>query len=176
MEIFPSVSDLLDLRAVNATWHLGPCAEVRVGEHVTRYVRRGSGPSIVLLGADAEANPVWGPLAESLAGGHRLVIPQPPPEGVDSSTWLRGFIEGIGLSSFALIAGSTLSDAALDLAAVDDSTVRKLVLIANAGSPIGYSGLRTLWVPPDWVPANAAKRIEAFLELTTDDQRPMTNH
>ena len=56
------MSDLLSLCTSNATWHSGPCAEVRVGEHVTRYVRRGSGPSVVLIGADAKANPVWGPL------------------------------------------------------------------------------------------------------------------
>ena len=86
-----------------------------VGQHVTRYVRRGSGPSIVLLGAQAETNPVWAPLVEALASNYRLVIPQPPSDEVDASTWLRGFVEGLGLSSFVLIAGGSLTAAAFEL-------------------------------------------------------------
>src|SRR4029079_9037773 len=103
-----------DLRTVVATWNVGPCAEVRVGEHVTRYVRRGSGPTVVLLGAEAESNSVWAPLAESLAGSNRLVIPKPPPDGVDAGAWLRGFVEGLGLTSVVLVAGGMLARASLE--------------------------------------------------------------
>jgi hypothetical protein len=158
------VSELLDLRAVNATWHTGPCAEVRVGEHVTRYVRRGSGPSVVLLGADTDANPLWSPLLESVAATHRVIIPQLPPDGVDQSTWLREFIEGLGLSAVVLIAGSALCEAALDLAAVDDFTVRKLVLLPGDAGSVGYSGARALWVQPEWSQANAMQQVRNFLD------------
>ena len=157
------MSELLDLRTVNATWHLGPCAEVRVGEHVTRYVRRGSGPSVVLLGVDAEANPVWEPLAESLARNHRLVIPQPPAHAIDASTWLRGFIEGLGATSLIIIAGSALSAAALDLAAGDELTVRKLVLMADDATAIGSSTSRILWLSPESSPTDSLRQIEEFL-------------
>jgi hypothetical protein len=158
------VSELLDLRTVNATWHAGPCAEVRVGEHVTRYVRRGSGPSVVLLGADAEANPLWAPLLESVAASHRVVIPQLPPDGVDQSTWLREFIEGLGLSAVVLIAGPRVSEAALDLAAVDDFTVRKLVLLPDDATSASYSGARALWIEPEWSEADALQRVLNFLD------------
>ena len=157
------MSDLLDLCTVNATWNRGPCAEVRVGEHVTRYVRRGTGPSVVLLGADAESNPVWSPLVESLSTSHRLVVPQMPPECVDSSEWLRGFIEGIGLTSVVMIAGGALADAALELATTDDFTVRRLVLLPSAASAIGVSDPRVLWVSPDWPTSDSLKRIEEFV-------------
>jgi hypothetical protein len=156
------VSDLLDLCTLNATWNRGPCAEVRVGEHVTRYVRRGTGPSVVLLGADAEANPIWSPLVESLSTSHRLVVPQMPLECVDSSEWLRGFIEGIGLTSVVMIAGGALADAALELATADDFTVRKLVLVPNDGA-IGQASDRLLWVSPDWPTADSVRRIEEFV-------------
>lgn len=162
------MSELLDLRAVNATWHLGPCAEVRVGEHVTRYVRRGSGPSVVLLGADADANPLWSPLVETVAANHRVVIPQLPPEGVDQSTWLHGFIEGLGLSAVVVIAGPALCEAALDLAAVDDFTVRKLVLLPEDSAAVGYSGARALWVQPEWSQADSLQRVRNFLD--TEEQ------
>ena len=154
------MSDLLDLRTVVATWNIGPCAEVRVGEHVTRYVRRGNGPSVVLLGADVETDSVWGPLVESLAGRYRLVIPQPPPNGVDSTVWLRGFVEGLGLTSVVLIAGGTLADAALDLATADDLTVRKLVLITSRDQATSASSERILRVAPG----------SAFDSITTVDE------
>lgn len=153
------MSELLDLRSVNATWHLGPCAEVRVGEHVTRYVRRGSGPSVVLLGADAEANPMWEVVVGSLAGNHRLVIPQPPPDDADASSWLRGFVEGLGVSSCVLVAGGSLTDAALELATADDLTVRKLVLLGASATPSN----RVLVIKPDLAPDDAKSLVREFL-------------
>jgi len=153
------VSDLLDLRSVNATWHLGPCAEVRVGEHVTRYVRRGSGPSAVLLAADTESNPMWEVVLGSLAGSHRLVIPQPPPDDADAGTWLRGFVEGLGMSSCVVIAGGALADAALELTLGDDLTVRKLVLV----DPALVANDRVFVVPPGSAPDDVKKSLEEFL-------------
>ena len=158
------MSDLLDLRIVNEAWHLGPCAEVRVGDHVTRYVRRGTGPSVVLVGADVDTNPVWRPLVERLESGHRIVVPQPPPANADVTAWLRGFIEGLGLTSVVLIAGNGSSAAALELATADDFLVRRLVLMPNAGAPIGdASPERMLWVKPDDSPTHSLQRIEEFI-------------
>ena len=157
------MSELLDLRTVNATWKAGPCAEVRVGEHVTRYVRRGSGPCVILLGADADTTPVWSSLVESLSGTHRLVVPQRPPQCVDSAGWLRGFIEGTGLTSVAIIAGGDLVDAALELAATDDFAVRKLVVMADATAPVDEPNSRVLRVSRSWDPDEALRRVSEFL-------------
>jgi pimeloyl-ACP methyl ester carboxylesterase len=164
MANFHPVSDLLSLCSPNATWNLGPCAEVRVGDHVTRYVRRGSGPSVVLVGADATANPVWKPLVERLATGRRIVVPQPPPKGVDVATWLRGFIEGLGLSDVVLVAGDGISNAALELAATDDFLVRKLVLMPTDGdSVVDATPGRTLWVKPGAAVEDSLRQIEEFI-------------
>ena len=157
------MSDLLDLRTVNEAWHAGPCAEVRVGEHVTRYVRRGSGPSVVLLGAESESSPVWKSLVEWLGSSYRITVPQAPSDGTDASEWLRGFIEGLGLSGFVLVAGAEFRAAALDLGAADDLTVHKLVLLPDQRSPVGQSSSRILWILPEWTPAEALRRIETFL-------------
>jgi len=161
------VSNLLDLCTTNSTTSLGPCAEVRVGEHVTRYVRRGSGPAVVVVGADTHASPVWTPLVEWLATSHRVFVPEPPPTAdADVSVWLRGFIEGIGISSIVLIAGDAAFSAALDLATTDDFTVRRLILLtttSNGGQPASD---RTLWILPEWSPADSLRRTEAFLGET----------
>ena len=128
------MSTLLPLFVLNATWNDGPCAEVRVGEHVIRYVRRGAGPSIVVVSDPGDSHAMWSRLVESLAPSHRIFLTQPPPAGVDVTSWLRGFIEGIGLASIILIAGGASGAAAREVAAVDDFTVRKLILLPVDGS------------------------------------------
>ena len=158
------MSDLLSLCTRNATWHLAPCAEVRVGDHVTRYVRRGTGPSVVLVGADAEANPVWVPLVERLETGHRIVVPQPPPANADIAAWLREFIEGLGLSSVVLIAGNGSSAAALELATSDDFLIRKLVVMPDTNDAVSMEATaRTLIVKPGAPPESALRAIEEFI-------------
>ena len=161
--ILVPVSNLLDLRTINATWHLGPFAEVRVGGHVTRYVRRGTGPAVVLLAADIETNPIWEPLVESLTPGHRLFIPEPLPAGTHSLVCLRGFVEGIGLSGIGLVAGGASAASALELATGDDFTVQKLVLLTSDGVSSSRSDERVLQVRPEWSPAKSVERISAFL-------------
>jgi hypothetical protein len=104
-----------------------------VGDHAIRYVRRGSGPSIVVVSDVGDSHPMWHRLIESLAPTHRIFVTQPPPTGVDLTSWLRGFIEGIGLASIILIAGGAASAAAMEVAAADDFTVRKLILLPVDG-------------------------------------------
>ena len=168
------MSDLLDYCATTATWASGKCAEVRVGDHVTRYVRRGTGSPVVVVGANADRNGVWAPLVDALAGSHRLVIPQLPLSEPDIASWLRSFIEGIGLSSVALIAGDNAHGPALSLAAGDDFTVRKLVLVEDGESNDGNGTsldseastsdpLRTLRVPTTWQPGEAVERVQRFI-------------
>jgi hypothetical protein len=160
------VSDLLDLRTLHATWDVGPHAEVRVGEHVTRYVRRGTGPSVVLVGADANTNPVVLPLITKLAPNYRLIVPQTPTAD-DLASWLRGFIEGLGLAEIALIAGDAPVAAAAELAATDDFTIRKLVVLPHTSPQPDSNGKdgsdRILWVDTAWTPDEAVARIATFI-------------
>jgi hypothetical protein len=138
------VSDLLNLFVPNATWRDGPCAEVRVGDHVIRYVRRGTGSSIVVVGGDSDASPGWRQLIQNLAASHRVIVTQPPPTDANVSSWLRGFIEGVGLTSVILIAGGAIAEAATDIASADDFTVRKLILLPVDGSTAIDESLRRI--------------------------------
>jgi hypothetical protein len=160
------VSDLLDLCTSNATGQVGPYAEVRVGEHVTRYVRRGTGPSIVLVGTDANTNPVVLPLITKLAPNHRLIVPQ-TPSADDLAGWLRGFIEGIGLADIAVVMSGVPAAAASELAATDDFTIRKLVVLPpsspRASSNGKHSSDRILWVDAAWTADDAVARIASFI-------------
>jgi hypothetical protein len=157
------VSELLDPRTINATWHVGPFAEVRVGDHVTRYVRRGTGPSVLLLLGDTEANPLWSSLIETLIAGHRVIIPQRAPDSEHSAVCLRGFIEGIGACDLDMIAGGSAIGAALEVASSDEFTVRKLILLTTASSTPEPSSERILWIPGDQSTDASMQRIEEFL-------------
>ena len=106
---------------------------------------------------------MWKSLVEWLGSNYRITVPRAPSDGADASEWLRGFIEGLGLSAFTLFAGAELRAAALDLATADDLTVHKLVLLPDVNSPMGQSSSRVLWIPPVWSPAEALRRIETFL-------------
>jgi hypothetical protein len=171
------VSDLLDICAATANWHQGRCAEVRVGDHVTRYVRRGTGtPPVIMLGPNARREPIWAPLVDALAASHRIVVPQPPDAETEYVGWLRGFIEGIGLSSVVLIAGGQSRPHALDLAAVDEFTVRKLVLVPSDDDDSGeqhelaerirdVGSDRGLSVERGWSQADAVARITRFIAV-----------
>lgn len=160
------MSDLLDLCTSNATWQVGPFAEVRVGDHVTRYVRRGTGPSVVLVGTDANTNPVVLPLITKLAPHHRLIVPETPAAD-DLANWLRGFIEGIGLAHIAVITGDVPAAAAAELATTDDFTIRKLVVLKQSSTQPSSNGAhssdRILWTDPEWAPDDAATRIASFI-------------
>jgi hypothetical protein len=80
--------------------------------------------------------------------------------------WLRGFIEGIGVSSIVLIAGDAAFSAALDLATTDDFTVRRLILLTTTSNGSQPASDRTLWILPEWSPADSLRRTEAFLGET----------
>jgi hypothetical protein len=158
------VSDVLDLFAPNATWRDGPCAEVRVGDHVIRYVRRGSGPCVVVVRADGDSSPMWRCLIECLAPSHRIVVTQPPPADADVGPWLRGFIEGVGLSSIILVAGDTSAAAALEVASADDVTVRKLILLSADGSSGNMPGLASnVLAVSAGTPEESLRRIQQFI-------------
>ena len=159
------MSDLLDLYTSNATWQVGPFAEVRVGDHVTRYVRRGTGPAVVLVGADANTHAIVLPLITTLAPNHRLIVPQTPATG-DLANWLRGFIEGLGLADVSLITGDVAAVAATELAATDDFTIRKLVVLPRstpASSNGKHSSARILWADSAWSTDEAIARITSFI-------------
>lgn len=167
------MSDFLDLCAANANRHLGPCAEVRVGDHVTRYVKRGTGsPPIVVVSAGPTPQPAWAALIEALGAKHRMVFPEPPPTNGEFTGWVRGFVEGVGLSGVVVLAGGLAYDAAAELTVADAFTFRGVVLVPGddgrdrSGQPADgttASSPSTLVVVPEWAPEEVVRQVEAFI-------------
>jgi len=106
---------------------------------------------------------MWRSLVDWLGSNYRITIPQAPSDTADASEWLRGFIEGLGLSAFVLFAGAEFRAAALDLATADDLTVHKLVFLPDESPSVGQSTSRVLWILRGWTPTEAIRRIEIFL-------------
>jgi hypothetical protein len=106
-------------------------AEVRVGGYVTRYVRRGVGRPVVLLAAPSETNALWPELLDAIAAQRRLVLPDVPVSEARFSSWLRGFLDGVGLPLVSLIAAGSCCLPAVELALLDPDRFERLVLIPD---------------------------------------------
>lgn len=105
---------------------------------VTRYTRRGTGPSVLLLGPGPHD-----PFAAALARSFRVFVPE-VPRG-PPACWLRGLLDGLGLGAVAVIAYPALAGAAAACARQDPERVRGVVIV----TPDGTS-------PPDWAALSGA--------------------
>jgi pimeloyl-ACP methyl ester carboxylesterase len=113
----------------------------------TPYVRSGTGSPLLLLGDPAD--PIVQSLVTPLAGVHRVIVPEVP--GVARprrgqpvrpptfASWLRHFLDGIGLPRATLVlAHSEMVGAALAFALSEPSRVSRVVVLF--ASPGGESG------------------------------------
>jgi pimeloyl-ACP methyl ester carboxylesterase len=87
----------------------------------TRYLRCGAGPTVVLLGGDAD-------LAESLGQGFRVLA----MEARDEADWLRGVFDGLGIGDAVLLATPRFAERAQLFAAEEPERVRGVVLLPAA--------------------------------------------
>jgi hypothetical protein len=101
-------------------------AVVRVGDTVVEYSRTGSGRPVVVLGLPSRSS-----LRPALAQHFRLVAPESGPSG-DFATWLRCFLDGLGLSEVDLIGYEKLARPALDFALMEPDRIKRLVLLPSA--------------------------------------------
>ena len=110
-----------------------------MADHVTRYVRRGVGPPVVVLRAgDGDAD-LWPELLETIAARCRLIVPEVPGAGAgvvcpDFASWIRGFLDGVGLPPVALVAAGAFCVPALELALLDPDRLAGLVLVPCGGA------------------------------------------
>ena len=145
-------------------------ATVCCGSVETGYRRAGRGETVVAL-----ASPDW-PAAASLfpalARDFRLIVPE--LDGLDADAterpafagWLRGFLDGLGLTDVTLLADECFGAAALGSALTEPVRVGRLVVVLDAvasddavtttGAMLCGSGTRLLvtWMRPDDESAN----------------------
>ncbi|HEY7683213.1 MAG TPA: hypothetical protein VH879_11265 [Gemmatimonadales bacterium] len=74
----------------------------------TRYRRSGSGPTVVVLGAE--------PVVEPLARSYRVIVPEVPPHLSDTTAggrarWLSGVFDGLGIDVAVIVTAPVLAGA-----------------------------------------------------------------
>jgi hypothetical protein len=117
-------------------------AEVRVADLVTRYVRRGAGRPVVVLRAHEDADALWPELLDAVASRGRVLIPDVLAPDASFVAWVRGFLDGLGLPSVALVATGRFCVPALELALLDPDRLDALVLVPRGRSEeTGLSGV-----------------------------------
>lgn len=109
---------------------------------VTRYVRRGVGPPVVLLRReDGPHGELWPALVETIAERCRVIIPEVPDADAEFGSWMRGFLDGVGLPPVTLIAAGTLCVPALEFALLDADRLSGLLLVpAGRAEETGLTG------------------------------------
>jgi pimeloyl-ACP methyl ester carboxylesterase len=89
----------------------------------TRYVRRGAGLTVLLLGGDPA-------VAEALASSFRVIAPEVTDDAPSQPVArLRGLLDGLGLAEVAILASPALADAALGLAREEPDRVKGTLLL-----------------------------------------------
>jgi pimeloyl-ACP methyl ester carboxylesterase len=109
-------------------------AEVRCGDLVTLYMRAGVGRPIVLLRAASAPGDVWNELSSRLAERFRVLVPDVAVERAEFADWLRGFFDGLGLTSVSLVVDESLGVGVIGCALLDLERVERLVLLTAADS------------------------------------------
>jgi hypothetical protein len=107
-------------------------AAVDHGPITTTYTRAGAGAPIVLLDPEAVAGGVPSPLVLALAARFRVVVPElvcAQDAGTAFSTWLRGFVDGLGQARVHVVSCEAWALRALSFCITDPLRVRRLVLI-----------------------------------------------
>lgn len=150
-----------------------PWAEVRASDRVMRYRRSGTGPTLLLLGADAESSPLSTELVAALGARFRVIIPDvPTPAGV--TEWVAEFLEGLGTCEVAILAANHLCMPAIELAFRGIEQIKRLVLIPD-GEPddstsegaitaaVGAPAIPVLIVRPGLGAAEALPLVTSFL-------------
>src|SRR5687767_9576568 len=93
-------------------------AEVRAHDRVMRYRRWGSGPLLLVLGAESP-DAFWPGLPERLAAQFKVIVPEVPSDAPDAVPWLDCLLDGLGASDIAVVAGIRHRATALALAEGD---------------------------------------------------------
>jgi len=116
----------------------------------TGYLRTGSGRPILLLAGGA-SDEVVAALLAALRPRGRIVAPELPGAcGVPGSngsgrpatfnSWLRAFLEGLGLGSVQVVADEQCASAVLDFAHEEPGRIERVLVLVDAGRGEGDAG------------------------------------
>src|SRR5687767_12606348 len=114
-------------------------ALVCVGTMETPYTRAGSGPTVVLVAADAEDRQS---LTAALSRRFCVIAPDTPAP-VDASAastsfsgWLRGFLDALGADRVTLVSDGRFGAAAIAFAVIDPDQVESVVIVFHGAAEL----------------------------------------
>ncbi|HSG48609.1 MAG TPA: hypothetical protein VLA43_12390 [Longimicrobiales bacterium] len=126
-------------------------ALVQAGSVTTRYLRAGHGPPVLLLLAQWPRT-AWGmALFRELAASFRVVAPIRGAEAWGSSTpddtsaWIRGLLDGLGLLEVRVVVDETLAPALVPVLEPDGDRIRTIRVVAPGNAPGGEEVPGGLW-------------------------------
>ena len=110
-------------------------AAVLAGSVSTTYDRWGQGPPLLLLSADAGAEMLSEEAFASASDAFTVIVPRGTPWADENtqvafSTWLRDFLDGLGVDRVTIVAVRDAGLLALLFAQLEPDRVERLVLIA----------------------------------------------
>lgn len=161
-------------------------SEVRVNGTVMRYRRLGTGKGLLVLAGregqvrrhearGAELEPIGHPVLQQMlaraARCRRVLIPE-VPFAADSLTvsWLREFMDGLGLTRVAMVVDETFGVVALELAMIDHDRIASLVVFSPGEDDNGaLAGSLTGPFPETQVRLLIVRAAEATAESTADE-------
>lgn len=119
-------------------------AVVQTGPVETKYVRAGKGAPVLLLLDERAVTAVVSQLLEALTAEFRLLLPaidgdlvlNAPDGHAAFCSWLRDFMDGLGVDRFALIATAHYSAAVAAFMSTDPERIDRVVLLGAGGAPV----------------------------------------
>ena len=108
-------------------------ATVLAGGVETEYHRCGSGSPVVLLLMDS-GDPDRDRTMRVLSSRARVIAPR-IPAAVDFSSWLRDFLDGVGVEPVHIVATTAFEVPAREFAASDPTRIEQLSTLAPTAAP-----------------------------------------
>lgn len=116
-------------------------ATVTVGDMETGYLRAGSGPALLLvlpasqtIGSSTTGGGTFDRLVDALSPHCRVFVPD-ADSALPFATWLRGFMDGLGLDSASLLTDDGVGADALDFARTHPERVERIVIVRIEDRP-----------------------------------------
>lgn len=133
-------------------------SEVRAAGRSVRYRRTGTGRPVLLIAPPGGAGDPWAGLAEALAAGHRVLVPELPSDCHALAPDLSLLLEGIGARDLSIVVVGMSAAAALEVVLRDADRIARLVVIADSDGPEDLEGTLASTVGAAPVPLLIARR------------------
>ncbi len=105
---------------------------MRAGTATTEYTRSGTGPTVVLLAPSGLDHPVWSAITGAATRRLRVIAPDRFPSDQRFASWLRSFLDGLGLARVSLVAEAEIGIRVIGFALAQPERIQRLVVLTDS--------------------------------------------